>query len=559
LRKSAEVNGVVVWEETMNPVAGVKVICTAPGNDEDLYRSSDVECETDEDGRFSFRLCAEGAAQVKTELDQPQDNLYVAKLPEARITLVPGEAIPNLVLAIEQGSGTVIEGRVMDSLGNPIIGAKVQLSTDKNASEPAVSKQEGRYRLIIAKMWPYQSYFIEDWPGKPETSVMGEAHWGTFVVPKGCVGVLFSGSYPSSVTMEEDGEKREWNPEWMPPPNAPPERLVAIHPDHEIGIVEVPLLGPGQIRRSVDIILQEGTRVSGKVVDDAYEPLANAEITIEVTSETNPVLIKNDNRFLGKQKVISAEEGSFDIRFLREGSYRLTASHQDCARQTKELQLQPNQVVEGFDFVLPRSVAFIRGRVADKYGTPWPHGKVYTYVFDEQHLVRKCEAEVGEDGVYEVTKLDPGKYSLWLNVSDDYPAPEGILWATPLRGVPAGTEGNDITVMELPAGSLRVHVVDQMNQPMERFDIWARPLSQVYGANAIAGDEYSGALYESPSMLRQRNRATEPGELFLERVAPGSYSLTVRSYRHSMESQEIEIAAGQQTEVTFVLEEQGDS
>ena len=116
-----------------------------------------------------------------------------------------------------------------------------------------------------------------------------------------------------------------------------------------------------------------------------------------------------------------------------------------------------------------------------------------------------------------------------------------------------------MTVTELPAGSLRVHVVDQVNQPMERFGIWARPLSQVYGANAIAGDEYSGALYESPSMLRQRNRATEPGEFFLERVAPGRYSLTVRSYRHSMESQEIVIAAGQQTEVTFVLEEQGDS
>ena len=42
-------------------------------------------------------------------------------------------------------------------------------------------------------------------------------------------------------------------------------------------------------------------------------------------------------------------------------------------------------------------------------------------------------------------------------------------------------------------------------------------------------------------------------------VAPGRYSLTVGSYRHSTQSQEIEIAAGQQTEVAFVLEDSGDS
>jgi hypothetical protein len=345
----------------------------------------------------------------------------------------------------------------------------------------------------------------------------------------------------------------------MPPPNAPPERLVAIHPDYEIGIVEVPLLGPGQIRRGVDIILQEGTRVSGKVVDDADKPLAEAEITIEVTSDASAVLIKNDNRFLGKQQVASAQDGCFDIRFLKEGSYRLTASHPDCARRKKELHLQPRQVLEGFDFVLPRSEGFIRGHVADEYGTPWPHGKVYTFIFDGYRLVRKCEAEIGEDGAYEVTKLDPGKYSLWLEVSDDCPEPQGILWATPLKDIPAGTQGNDRTVMDLPAGSLRVHVVDQMNQPVERFDISARPLSLTYGANAVVPDKYSGSLSGSPSTLRKRNRAEEPAEFFLEKVAPGRYSITVRGHKHSKESQEIEIAAGQETEVTFVLEEKDDS
>jgi hypothetical protein len=414
--------------------------------------------------------------------------------------------------------------------------------------------------VVVPKVWPYQSYFLDDWQGKPDVIFKSAGdRWEVSTPDSHC---LFSGTYEMWVSVLKDrilGERLEEMLLWTPPSHAPPERLFAFHPEYEIGVVDVPLLGPGQIRRGVDIILQEGTKVSGKVVDDAHEPLAEAEITIEVTSETNPVLIENDNKFLGKQKIVSAKDGAFDIRFLREGSYRLTASHEECARKKRELQLQPSQIVEGFDFVLPRSGGFIRGRVADKSGTPWPHGKVYTFIFDGYRLVRKCEAEIGEDGVYEVTRLDPGDYSLWLRVSDDCPEPEGILWATPLENIPAGTEGNDITVTELPGGSLRVRVVDQMNQPIDRFDISARPLSLTYGANAVVPDKYSGSLSGSPSTLRTRNLATEPGEFFLERVAPGRYSLTVGSYRHSRESQEIGIAAGQETEVTFVLEEQGDS
>lgn len=558
LKRPPQVNGIVVWEETMEPIAGIQVACTVRGSDVDIYETPDAEDRTEEDGTFTISVHAEGGARVQARFHEPYASCYASKPTEAEITLVAGEAIPNVVLTVQRGSATIIEGKVLDAWGNPVVGAKVQLSTDKNASDPGVSREDGGYRLIVAKVWPYQSYFLEGWPEKPAVSVMGEGHWGTFVVPEGCRDVLFSGPYPSSVTMVEGGEKREWNPEWTPPSNAPPERLVAIHDDYQIGIVGVPLLGPGQIRRDVDIFLRKGTRVSGKVVDNTYQPLAGAEITIEVTSEENPVLIENDNKFIREQKIISEEEGSFEICFLREGSYRLTASHPDCARQKKELQLQPGQAVEGFDFVLARSVGFIRGRVLDKYGFPWPYGRVQTYVHDGTELVRECAAEVEEDGTYELTKLDPGKYSLRLEVSSDFPEPEGILWATALRNTSANTEGNDVIVMELPAGSLRVRVVDRANLPVEHFDFWGRPLRLTYGANAIIQDKYSGALYESPSTLKKRNRAGRPGEFFLQKVAPGRYSISVTAHRYGTSSQEVEIEAGRETDATFVLGEVGE-
>ena len=102
-------------------------------------------------------------------------------------------------------------------------------------------------------------------------------------------------------------EKWEWPTLWSPPTNAPPERLVAFHPDYEIGIVELPLLGPGQIRRGVDIVLYQGSRVSGRVVDDASEPVKGARIEVKVLREGNPVLIQNDNRFIEYEKIILVE------------------------------------------------------------------------------------------------------------------------------------------------------------------------------------------------------------------------------------------------------------
>ncbi|UCD56155.1 MAG: carboxypeptidase regulatory-like domain-containing protein, partial [Candidatus Hydrogenedentota bacterium] len=433
--------------------------------------------------------------------------------------------------------------------------------------------EDGQYRLMVRRNWWYRSFRLEDWPEKPNWARLGVGRQGYFLEAGG-----------SSRRDLPDG-KWEWAEYWTPPPDAPPERLLAFHPNYEMGVVEVPLLGVGQVRKDVDIVLYKGSKVSGRVLDDSSQPVSGAEIAIELEPVEGGVLMESDltNGYGVKdgkygrwhaepKKVRSGDDGRFDIRFLREGGYELTATHQDCDPETIQLELVPHQVVEGLEFVLLRRMGCIRGNVVDSNGNPWPHGKVRS---SGSHVFygRGYSAEVKDDGSYELSNMKPGNYTLWLDVSADYSEPEGILWATSLRDVPTGTEGANITVTTFPAGKLRVRVVDEVQQPIEKFHLECCPLSMSYGGSGIlpsplkrakseAADSSGFGAYTrdakySGILLFKRDIVSESGEFVAERAAPGSYFVLVKADKHGEEFEEVKIEAGAESEVTFELRSLG--
>lgn len=563
LRKAPEVSGLAVWEEIQQPISEARVVveqCFNLGiSGFDLYQPHSVADRSDDEGRFSLAVPAEGEAGVYASVDADY-NQYSTSY----VALVPGEKITDLVLTVKLGSTTLIKGKVLDSEGNPVSGAEVRVSTDQRVGEPVKSHEDGTYQLIVSKEWPYQSYFLDNWPDKPKLSTIYHGH---------------------NLHVSAEGESKIEHPYgrwdwviWTPPAHAPPERLVAFHPDFEIGVFELPSLGVGQVRQGADIVLYKGTRVSGRVLDDSSEPVKGAQIEIKLDPEGSPVLIKNDNEFIQLRNWITpAEDGSFEICFLREGGYELTASQEDCDPETKRLALLPHQAVEGFDFVLLRRTDFIRGKVLDPNGNPWPHGLVKAGVGREFEflmslLAKGYEAEIRKDGSYELSQLKPGKYNIWLDVSKDYAEPEGIVQTTSLRDVPTGTEGANITVTQLPAGILRVRVMDQMQRPVERFHIVCSPLKLTYGKSGIVtgpmrelkvknkyrqlytyvrDSKYSGVL------SCRRDVVSELGEFVAEKVAPGSYFVSVKSDKQGEKFAEVKIEAGEETEVTFELESLG--
>ncbi len=585
LREIPGVSGRVIWKETEDPVALVHVVCTPERSD--IYEASRAICQTDEEGLFNLRIPARGAARIETWFRNPHEQWYVLEPGQARIELVPGETIAGLTLAISRGSATLIEGRVLSVEGNAVAGATVALSTDKAVSDSVTSAQDGSYRLLVPKEWPYQSYFVDDWPERPEIFQIGSGS-SVLVMPKTeAKEQRFSAAIQGYAPDEEElrmlqteiyhiyleqrqyGKQRwEWPAQWTPPPHAPPERLVAFHPEYEIGIAEVPCLGIGQVRRGVVIVLHKGSRVSGKVVDDNSEPVERAKIEIRVVPGSSPLLIGNDNNFITSREFVCDEDGRFEMRFLREGSYEITASHNDCDPLTQPLGLGRHRVIEGFDFVLVKRKGFIRGKVLDERGNPWPHATVRAGTRAVLGVGGRYLAEISQDGSYEFSQMAPGKYNLWLEVRPDYPAPQGILWASVLREIPVGTEGANITVMELPAGALRVCVVDHKKQPMEKFRFQCYPLKLREGVSAIfmgfaKGEtsvpyrrQFYNRFYKYAGVLRmQGDVVSKSGEFVADRIAPGKYSLSVKAENCRQGFAEVEIEAGRETGVFLVLEE----
>jgi len=570
LKKAPEVSGWVIWKETREPISRVKVTCTPQKSD--LYQASRAETQTDEEGKFSVTISAEGDAKLWAEFV----NAFQPEPKEPNVRLLPGEKITNFVLAVELLSDSVLEGRVLDQYRRPVAGAEVRLGRGQTMSPKTLSEEDGRYRLMVPRDWYYPSLRMSDWPGKPEIAKVSFTAHGASVEPA------------DSSRRDLPNGTWDWAEYWTPPADAPPERIVAFHPDYELGIVEVPGFAVGQMRRGVDIILYQGSLVTGAVVDQNSQPLAGANINVKIEPQEGGVLMERDLMearghedyvwVMWHRGVRAAENGAYEIRFLREGAYKLTASYSHCDDVIKRLELSPHQVVQNFDFILTTKTGSIRGKVLDERGNAWTHGTVWMRVHDipgAPSLGTIYTAKVGEDGSYELSGLSytfPGKYEPQLKVSDDCPEPAGILWAPPLSDIPAGAEGMNLVVREFPAGALRVRVVDGGNMPIENFKLESRILSLTHGENAIIGENYSigdlgkevvigwvsddgtGNITHGEERRYERAVVSESGEFLAERVAPGRYTVTVETPGGGRVSKEVEIGGAQQTEVLFQLE-----
>ena len=540
LKTAPEVTGRVVWAENEKPVEGVNVVCE-PG-DSDLYHVSKVEGLTNKEGKFALSVPSEGAARVSP------DGLQTWPKPkEPNVELVPGGRVEQLVFPIELLSDTVVMGRVTNEEGQPVAGAEVFLSTEKAFEGTVKTREDGRYLLWVYGGYSYRSYDLENWPENPKLRAREP---DVFLI--------------EYMRQNPDGAWH-WREYWIPPPNAPPERLVAFHPSYEMGIVDVPALGVGQMRENVDVVLCKGSKVLGRVMDQNRVGLEAATIRVEAELGENSVILPNDKMVLTwGPDVQSGRDGCYEINFLREGAYTVSA-RKGYWEDKKPLEINRNEVVEGFDFVLVHGEEFIKGRVSDEKGNPWTHGRVWADRGGGPLLKSDAGSwsEIEQDGSYAINHLERANYCLWLDVSEDYWQGEGLLWPTLLEDVPAGTDGANIIVRMLPGGTLRVRVVDEAQQPVNDYELTCSPLSLSEGRSAIPmgvawcdkGQHRTfGCDWERSGVLfLRKDVATETGEFLITTVAPGRYFVSVKGKKHGSEFKEVEVCGEQESLVLFVL------
>ncbi|MBI4601044.1 MAG: carboxypeptidase regulatory-like domain-containing protein [Planctomycetes bacterium] len=230
----------------------------------------------------------------------------------------------------------------------------------------------------------------------------------------------------------------------------------------------------GEGHEPVEILLEPGASISGRVLDGRGKPIAEATVRPSV-SFTSP---SEWNVNLGNLFSVSSQtdpEGRYRLEGLSaHGAYTVTASHgEHTTGSVKGLKLGPREALEGVDLTLRRG-GTIRGRVTDSRGSLVIGARV-------QASLEKEGPEAGEtpapsfgagggpgasspatdaEGRYEISRLDPGKYGVKAEAKDRLGASRGGIEVLDERAV----EGVDLVLGDGEA--LAGRVVDAEGSPI---------------------------------------------------------------------------------------------
>lgn len=124
----------------------------------------------------------------------------------------------------------------------------------------------------------------------------------------------------------------------------------------------------GEVERQT-VLLVGGAAVSGRVVDDAGKPVANARVTPESASKIFEVVTRDD-------MVTTDAKGAWRIAALPAGTYRFGASHEKLAPGSSEaVKLDGRSEVKDVTITLAAG-AHIAGKVVSRQGTAVPGAAV---------------------------------------------------------------------------------------------------------------------------------------------------------------------------------------
>ena len=172
--------------------------------------------------------------------------------------------------------------------------------------------------------------------------------------------------------------------------------LAAEHPDYALGWLKGAVAPSAQ---PLLITLEAGLRVSGQVVDEAGEPVAEAEVRLElpVTQQEPGLPPPRPTNRLAR----SDADGRFEISGLRAGSATLHVSARGFVAPEIALAI-PEETASPLRVVLERG-AELAGRIATSDGEPVAEVRLLT---DQQRSVSDA------DGLYRLTGLPLGALRL---------------------------------------------------------------------------------------------------------------------------------------------------
>lgn len=419
LKKGAAVSGTVV-DEQGQPLAGARVLMQIDFSDhESVIRSSSDFPETvaGAGGRFSFEHLPPGRYDLVARADGLAPGFRPGiEVREGRTELDP------LVLS----PGVTLEGRVVDTEGKPIEGARVSLQNQSQipaGDSEVTTKPDGSFSFsalrpgLRTSISAYKDgYRWEPHPGIPVE--LPAARPVRIVLAQGCritgrvvdergrpvpdAELSFREERGSSSSSHGLSADREGFFEFSDA-SAGPLVLEAVAPGFRPTRKNLSIKECGL--EDLEVVLQPGSWIVGRVVDGKGSGLPGARVSV-----------------LDSERAVGTDgEGRFRLEGMEPGPVTVTAQHSEYQRAVRDLEVRLGE--NRIDLVLEGGHE-VRGRVTDAAtGRPVPGVRVHLYPLGISHRMESdLQTGTAEDGSFAFPSVPSGEYSAGASAEGYRPA-----------------------------------------------------------------------------------------------------------------------------------------
>ena len=415
-----------------------------------------------------------GVARYGTDSPTSQPMNQVGMGPTEVVLLAPissatRSSVPVASIQAENYSPTA-SNRASGDQGQQLAARGATPGSGGSAQLPAAAAENGTEKLISGR--------VVDDSGTPVADA--EIRYAIMFYPFGEDAVAgYSSSYNPEFFIRAgvDGTFRFELVEWMPFDSKEMLKRLNItvtHPDYAIWWQEVPF----QSTTDMGIQLEMPEMVSGKVMNEAGEPIQGAEVQIQSVSRGDPILRERENNLTYDalpQPVTTDANGEFVLLGLPPGAtITLDVKGPGYAKENRH-----NVPVSAkrLEFRLKRE-GRIKGRLtyADT-GEPVTHARVTS---------GWGASVVDKDGNYLLANLAPGTYSVYLASG-----PKG--WTAIPKGLITVSEGRTVSNVDLiliRSGVITGRVTDRdTNEPVVRHFIRLNDAARPEGSHLM--DHYA--------------------------------------------------------------------
>ncbi|MEM9380097.1 MAG: carboxypeptidase regulatory-like domain-containing protein [Planctomycetota bacterium] len=266
-------------------------------------------------------------------------------------------------------------------------------------------------------------------------------------------------------------------------------------------IVPAQLVRPGEVA-TVEVPLERGVTVRGRVVDDDGEPVADADVTLRSWKHFDAAILTGRN-----VSGVTDADGRFDLGGLLPGEVSLRAVADGLRAASERLgKRTADEVVEVPEIRLCAGRR-VDGQVVWPDGTPAAEADVRVATVGRSWTNAEV-VRADDEGRFAFTGLGSGPWRVgaWLDHAETRKP-----WRAVLEPVTDG--GVTLTLQE--GARLRGVVVDDRGEPIERVRVTATPAGSGSGGDPV----------------KERSRDPE-GRFELEGVGEGTWDLTAYAKGH---------------------------